>query len=746
MIIVPAQAPPVVRTDLAADRELRAEVRALLTGPGSRAAWRVLADRDGPNGENDPRPLYRLLGRHRLLAPHWPRAYGGRGLPARATAIVVDEMIAAGVPEVLHTLSVQICGNFLLAAGTPEQRATMLPGMAAGTEYCTVLYTEPGVGSDLASLTTRAEPHPGGGWLITGRKVYSVRAWLADTGLVAARTHEGASRYQGVTLFLVPLTAPGVAVGSLPSMADEAFVDARLSGVRVDDDRVVGSAGEAWPLITAALALERTGVDFVAKAQAWLRAWYRGNAAGQAVPAPEHAAQAGRLWTRVQAGRALSDRCVARLEVGEVDPVSAAVTKLWTSEAAREVAWWCADTLHERGLAVAGDDRAVAGGRLEAAYREAPGLTIQAGTSEMMCELIAAAGLPGTGTDTDPLGAVASAAGDCDELVADLRRAVRWAVSSPRDQPRTAGPGADWELLASFGLIGLDLPAVAGGYEIGRSAALAAVTELGAAGYDGGILDTMTAAAALAAGPLPERGRAHLRQVLAGRRAAALVDLDRPLRPVADPGPGGLLLIMAPGGHALRLLAVGPQFTGPGVAASRLCAAGGERALFTITLGEAATQAAALACEGTDVRPIVAADLLRRAAWLLGAGTSCVTATVRRARTRRQFGKALIDNQDVSFRLARLSAHAYALRALISELGAVHDAGPDLAAAAGTLAEAGRFASVAAREAVQLHGAFGMVTGSPVEPLYRHIRIMIAQCPPPWTLDRLAGEQAGHRL
>ena len=277
-------APAVTRHDDEAGQVLRAEVRSVLGGPGALAAWHAL-EQPGPHQENDPRALYRLLGRHRLLAPNWPQAFGGRGLPAWSVAVVVEELIAAGVPEVLHTLSVQICGNFLLTAGTPEQRAALLSAMAAGTAYCSVLYTEPAVGSDLASLTTVAELDEAGDWLITGRKVYSVRTWLADLGLVAARTEQGRSQYQGITLFLVPLDAPGVAIEAVPSLADEAFADVTLTRVRVGGRNVVGQAGGAWPLITAALALERTGVDHVAKADAWLRAWCRAAAARPAVAA-----------------------------------------------------------------------------------------------------------------------------------------------------------------------------------------------------------------------------------------------------------------------------------------------------------------------------------------------------------------------------------------------------------------------------------------------------------------------------
>lgn len=711
-----------------ADDLLRREVRAALSGPGAAAAWRALREQPGWNGENDPRPLYRLLGRRRLLAPNWPVAFGGRGLPASSAAIVVEEMIAAGVPEVLHTLSVQICGNFLVSVGTAEQRAATLPTLASGAAYCTVMYTEPDAGSDLARLRTTAEPDGNNGWLITGRKLYSVRTGLADLGLVAARTGDGGSQYQGITLFLVPLTAPGITVQAMPSMTDEAFADVRLDNVRVTADRVIGPVGGGWALITAALALERTGVDYVAKAEAWLRAWCRLTTD----PEPAHRIELGRLWTKVQAGRAISRRCVAELDGGQVDPVRAAIAKLWTSQTAREVAWWTGQASHNAGLTLADDGDAA---RLEAAYREAPGLTISAGTSEMMCELIAAGGLPGS-HDTDPLDTGRRPA--VDGMIADLRHAIRWATSSTRDRPGTAGPSDDWPLLASLGVFGLRVPEVVGGYGLGMHAVVAMAAELGAAGYDGGLLDTLTAADALAASPEPTSARRHLGQILAGQCAAAMIYPDRPLRPLADPGPDGLLLITRPDGCYL-LAAPGPA--ADGLVTRRLTPAGEHRAFCTAAVGESALRSGVLLCDGHDAETVVTADLLRRAAWLLGAGWAALTATVRRVSTRHQFGKALIDNQSVSFRLATLSAHGRAIGAMISDLASASDAGvtgPSQASAGGAVAEAGRFASDAVREGVQLHGAFGMVTDSPVEALYRRTRLMITQCPPPWTLDRMA--------
>src|SRR5262249_19752908 len=92
--------------------------------------------------EPDPRPVYRQLGRLGLLAPGWPAELGGRGLGPIETALVVDEMVRRGVPETLHTLSVQIVGQLLLLAGSPEQQRTLLPALAAGERFATVLYSE----------------------------------------------------------------------------------------------------------------------------------------------------------------------------------------------------------------------------------------------------------------------------------------------------------------------------------------------------------------------------------------------------------------------------------------------------------------------------------------------------------------------------------------------------------------------------------------------------------------------------
>lgn len=661
--------------------DVGARARELLAGPEAAPARAALADARAAGVEPDPRAFYRLLGRHRLLAASWPGGYGGRDAhPAEATE-VVDAMIDAAVPEVLHTLSVQICGAFLLTAGTDAQRASVLPALAAGARFATVLYSEPEAGSDLSTLTTRAEPVDGG-WRVTGRKVYSVKTAFADLGLLVARTSDESSQYAGITLFLVPLWADGVHIGHLPGLADEAFADVRLDGVLLPSEAVVGPVGGAWPLVTEALALERTGVDYVAKADAWLR-W--SDVDGEA---------AGRLRVRTAAGRSLSRRCVDQLAGGRVDPVLAAVTKHWCSEVARDTAWVC------------GTERVWTGDPLEAAYREAPGLTLSAGTSEMMLELVGGSGLPIP--DGEP-------PGDEEPLARALRRAVR-AVATSYDE-RDEG-AVWWKELAGLGFFGLAAPTEVGGAGLGAHAAVLACEELGRERHDAGVLDTLTALdALLAAGD--ERAAA----VVAGQWRAALVQTGRPV-PAGDLD--GLLLL---DGDRLSLLDP----------------ARAEVTTRATAAGPAATVRVPDTAAATPLGPagsVLAAGRVRRAAWLTGLGVGALAHTVLRARGRRQFGRVLLDNQAVAFRLAELSVRYEALRALLADLARAVDAGtlrPELAA--GALAEAGEFAAAASRDAVQLHGAFGMTDASPVQAYYRSVPVALAADEPPAALFARCGRR-----
>ena len=364
------------------EAELRAEVRVALADPEVRAELDRL--RDSADREPDVRPLYRMLGRRGLLAVSWLVEYGGRGAAHTEAAAVIEELVRGGVPDMMHVLSVQIVGLFLLQAGTPAQMAARLPALAAGERFATVLYTEPYVGSDLAALRTVARPD-GDGYVLTGEKTYGLKAGMSDLALCAARTGEGASKYDGISLFLVELDAVGVTRSHIDSIADDRFDRVVLDGVRVGRDALLGDEGEGWSLLTRCLAIERTGLDYSLKAARWYEAALDGIDADTDDAALLE--QLGRLGAAVDSGRFMAWTVISQLDEGEADPTAAAMAKYHTSEIAQEVAVW-ASTVHGLGYAVH-DLPGASLALLEAAYREAPGLTLSAGTSQIMLELVA---------------------------------------------------------------------------------------------------------------------------------------------------------------------------------------------------------------------------------------------------------------------------------------------------------------------------------------------------------------------
>jgi len=371
----------------------RAEVRALFA---EKRVAKVCHDLQTlpPGEEPGVHDVYRWLGERGWLAPTWPPRYGGLGAGPVHGAIVSEELGLHGIPDVVHALSVDIVGTFLLKFGTDEQKARYLPPLARGERSATVLYSEPGVGSDLASLTTRAVPD-GDGWRLHGRKTYSQKTQFADHAVCAARTSEGTSKYAGITLFMVDLRAKGVHVGALPNLSDERFSDVRLLGVRVAPDQVIGPVDGGWQVITSVLALERTGIDFHAKARRWLDLVLRRALETGRIADPCVAGELVALDAEVQAGRLLAWRVVSLLERGRLDEVAAAMSKWHNSETAQRIALLGAEL---EGLDGAlsrwdGEGAAPLGGLLEAAYRESPGLTLSAGSSEIMLYLISASGL-----------------------------------------------------------------------------------------------------------------------------------------------------------------------------------------------------------------------------------------------------------------------------------------------------------------------------------------------------------------
>lgn len=368
-----------------AEQELfRQQVRGLLAEEPVQAQLAAL--RAQPSVEPDARPLYRELGRRGLLGVSWPVEYGGDDRSLIEASITAEELVRAGVPDTLYVNTVQIVGLFLLVAGTHEQKARYLPPIARGESFASVLYTEPDSGSDLGSLRATARREEGG-WRLSGAKLFSMKSQFTDLGLCAARTGAPDSQHQGISLFLVDLHAEGMRRETIPSIANEQFHRLELDHVRVPDRDLLGEVDKGWPLLWQALAMERTGLDYSLKAESWL------DAAMQVLDATAEIPEAvleelGRHCAEMEASRLLSWRVLTGLMDGRIDEAGAAGAKFYTSELAQRVALWGATRLGGEP-----DAPAAAVRTLEAAFREGPGLTLSAGTSEMMLQIVASLAL-----------------------------------------------------------------------------------------------------------------------------------------------------------------------------------------------------------------------------------------------------------------------------------------------------------------------------------------------------------------
>jgi alkylation response protein AidB-like acyl-CoA dehydrogenase len=249
--------------DSAEDRSFRAEVRSFLED----ALGGDFADVRGRGGPGDEHALFderlaweRHLGAHGWTCVAWPVEHGGRGLSLRRQVIYHEEYARARGPGRLGHIGEGLLGPTLIAFGTPAQQQRFLPPIAAGEELWCQGYSEPGAGSDLANVATRAE-RDGDAWAVTGQKVWTSLAQWADWCFVLARTAPPADprrRHTGLSYLLVPMRQAGVEIRPIVQLTgDSEFNEVFFDGARTDAGNVVGGEGEGWRVAMGTLAFER---------------------------------------------------------------------------------------------------------------------------------------------------------------------------------------------------------------------------------------------------------------------------------------------------------------------------------------------------------------------------------------------------------------------------------------------------------------------------------------------------------
>jgi alkylation response protein AidB-like acyl-CoA dehydrogenase len=317
-----------------------------------------------------------------LVAPHWPRPWGRESSPLEQ--LVIDEELAAAGLHRPHIAVGAWALPTLISHGSVEQQERWVGPTLLGELWWCQLFSEPGAGSDLASLATRADKVDGG-WVLNGQKVWTSMAQRADWGICLARTDPTVPKHQGITYFVVDMRSEGVDVRPLRELTGQAlFNEVFLTDVFVGDDCVVGQPGGGWAIARTTLANERvsmsSGSTFGTGVEQVLR---RLTKLGESAPAGS-AVAVGALLAEAQALRLMGHRATLRSLSGTDPGPGASVRKLLGAEHEQRV--------QEIGLALAGPAGAVLDGkdrRWIDGFLATRCLTIAGGTSEVQRNVMA---------------------------------------------------------------------------------------------------------------------------------------------------------------------------------------------------------------------------------------------------------------------------------------------------------------------------------------------------------------------
>jgi alkylation response protein AidB-like acyl-CoA dehydrogenase len=312
-----------------------------------------------------------------LLVPHWPARWGGRDADPWTAFILGEEMWAAGEPRGGQYMNVNWIGPTLMRFGSEAQQQAYIPPIARGATIWCQGFSEPEAGSDLASLRTRAEQHDSG-YRINGQKIWTSYASQADTCFLLARTSPGKN---GMSVFLVPMTTPGIIVRSIPSVIGEGDIhEVFFDNVEVPSDAMLGSEGQAWEIARAALSMERVGIPRFALATRMLN-----RAVGRLQRAKRFAQgaieQAARARAACEAARLYSYSIIDRRRHGLPIGAEASAARFATVMAERSVAEFVVEFVPE---ALCGDDP-----MLLAHHQRAIVAGIASGAAEIQLNLIA---------------------------------------------------------------------------------------------------------------------------------------------------------------------------------------------------------------------------------------------------------------------------------------------------------------------------------------------------------------------
>ncbi|MEU6408727.1 acyl-CoA dehydrogenase family protein [Microbispora sp. NPDC046933] len=370
-------------------RELRRELREYFAGLLPEDERR----RVGEEGVGGPRfrEVVRRLGADGWLGIGWPVEYGGQGRSVEEQYVFFDEVQRAGLP--FPFVTVNTVGPTLMSHGSPEQKKRFLPGILSGDVVFAIGYTEPGAGTDLASLTTRAV-RDGDEWVIDGSKIFTSGANTADYVWLACRTDPDAPKHKGISILIVPTSAPGFSWSPIQAVGGMVVAATYYSGVRVPADAVVGEVNGGWRLITHQLNHERIGLAALGgrMIQLWEQVadWARDNGA---MELPWVQRDLARAYARLEAMRLMNWKMTDAVARDALSGADAGAAKVYGTETHIDVQRTLSGIIGAGGRVRPESPGAVLAGQIEQLSRQGIVNTFGGGVNEVLRDMVATQGL-----------------------------------------------------------------------------------------------------------------------------------------------------------------------------------------------------------------------------------------------------------------------------------------------------------------------------------------------------------------
>jgi alkylation response protein AidB-like acyl-CoA dehydrogenase len=333
---------------------------------------------------------------------HFPEGNGGLGLSPADQLYTMRQLSALGAPSAImrNIIGYGMVAPTISTHGTDEQKARFLRPLFTGEEIWCQLFSEPGAGSDVATLATRAE-RDGDEWIMTGQKVWTTLAHIASYGLIIARTNPDVPKHKGITAFLVDMHAPGVDVRPLFQVTGEAeFNECFFNEVRIPDTRRLGGVGEGWGVSITTLMNERVSIGGTVPPRSSgligeaLKIWRAHWATRTDAHALAVRSDVMRAWVRNEVGRLTNWRANDLRRAGTPGP-EGSVAKLAFAEENQRTSELCVNLMGSEGMLYGSNypqirpsESAFSGGDMRKAFLRMRANSIEGGTSEVMRNII----------------------------------------------------------------------------------------------------------------------------------------------------------------------------------------------------------------------------------------------------------------------------------------------------------------------------------------------------------------------